>query len=64
LEIIDTPWKISGLEKPNRPAPLLGEHHNDYVRRTLLGLNKEIKTPQDNEIIMSDDAEEKGFYLD
>ena len=37
LEIIDTPWKISGLQKPNRHAPLLGEH-NDYVLKEFAGV--------------------------
>jgi crotonobetainyl-CoA:carnitine CoA-transferase CaiB-like acyl-CoA transferase len=62
LEIIDTPWKISGLSKLNRHAPLLGEH-NDYVLKELLGLSEEeIKTLQEKEIIMGESGPE--FYLD
>jgi len=62
LEIIDTPWKISGLQKPNRHAPLLGEH-NDYVLKELLGMSdQEVKDLQEKEIIMGDSGSE--FYLD
>ena len=62
LEIIDSPWKISGLEKPNRHAPLLGEH-NDYVLKDLLGLSdEEINQLQEKEIILGDSGSE--FYLD
>ena len=62
LEIIDTPWKISGLQKPNRHAPLLGEH-NDYVLKELLGMSdQEVKDLQEKEIIMGDTGSE--FYLD
>jgi len=62
LEIIDTPWKISGLSKPNRHAPLLGEH-NDYVLKDLLGMSEEeILTLKEKEIIMGDTGPE--FYLD
>jgi len=49
LEIIDTPWKINGLQKPNRHAPLLGEH-NDYVLKELLGLSdQEVEDLQEKE---------------
>jgi crotonobetainyl-CoA:carnitine CoA-transferase CaiB-like acyl-CoA transferase len=62
LEIIDTPWKISGLPKPSRHAPLLGEH-NDYVLKDLLGISEEeIQTLQEKEIIMGESGPE--FYLD
>jgi len=62
LEIIDTPWKISGLSKPNRHAPLLGEH-NDYVLKDLLGMSEEeILSLKEKEIIMGDTGPE--FYLD
>jgi crotonobetainyl-CoA:carnitine CoA-transferase CaiB-like acyl-CoA transferase len=62
LEIIDTPWKSNGLQKPKRHAPLLGEH-NDYVLRELLGMSdKEVKELQEKEIIMRDTGSE--FYLD
>jgi crotonobetainyl-CoA:carnitine CoA-transferase CaiB-like acyl-CoA transferase len=62
VEIIETPWKISGLQKPNRHAPLLGEH-NDYVLKELLGLGeKEVKELQEKEIILGDSEAE--FYLD
>ena len=62
LEIVDTPWKISGLQKPNRHAPLLGEH-NDYVLKNLLGLSdEEVKKLQEKEIIMGDSGPD--FYLD
>jgi crotonobetainyl-CoA:carnitine CoA-transferase CaiB-like acyl-CoA transferase len=62
LEIIDTPWKISGLPKPNRHAPLLGEH-NDYVLRELLGMAEtEIAALQEKDVIMGDSGPE--FYLD
>jgi benzylsuccinate CoA-transferase BbsF subunit len=62
LEIIDTPWKISGLQKPNRHAPLLGEH-NDYVLRELLSLSEEeVKELQKNEVIMGESG--LDFYLD
>jgi crotonobetainyl-CoA:carnitine CoA-transferase CaiB-like acyl-CoA transferase len=62
LEIIDTPWKISGLSKPNRHAPLLGEH-NEYVLKELLGFgDEEIQALQEKEIIMGESGPE--FYLD
>ncbi len=62
LEIVDTPWKISGLQKPGRHAPLLGEH-NEYVLKELLGLSdREIKELQEKEIILGEGGEE--FYLD
>ena len=62
LEIIDTPWKFSGLQKPNRHSPLLGEHNN-YVLKELLGMSdKEVKELQEKEIIMGDTGSE--FYLD
>ena len=62
LEIIDTPWKISGLEKPDRHAPLLGEH-NDYVLKELLGMSdEEVKALQEKEVIMGKSGPE--FYLD
>jgi crotonobetainyl-CoA:carnitine CoA-transferase CaiB-like acyl-CoA transferase len=62
LEIIRTPWQISGLQKPNRHAPLLGEH-NHYVLQELLGLNnQEVQELQEKDVIMGDGGEE--FYLD
>jgi len=62
LEIIDTPWKISGLQNPNRHAPLLGEH-NDYVLRELLGLSEEeVKELQKKEVIMVESG--LDFHLD
>ncbi|MBI4767304.1 MAG: CoA transferase [Deltaproteobacteria bacterium] len=62
LEILDTPWKISGLQKPNRHAPLLGEH-NDYVLKELLGMSDdEIQELQEKDIIMGESGPE--FYLD
>ena len=62
LEIVDTPWKISGLQKPNKHAPLLGEH-NHYVLHELLGLsNQEVQELQEKDVIMGDGGEE--FYLD
>ncbi|HEY41217.1 MAG TPA: CoA transferase [Dehalococcoidia bacterium] len=38
LELLGTPWKMSGDEVQLQHAPLLGEH-NDYVLRELLGLS-------------------------
>ncbi|MEW6185873.1 MAG: CoA transferase [Thermodesulfobacteriota bacterium] len=62
LEIVDTPWKISGLPKLNRHAPLLGEH-NEYVLKDLLGMSEEeIRVLQEKEIIMGESGPE--FYLD
>jgi len=62
LEIIDTPWKISGFQSPNRHAPLLGEH-NDYVLRELLSLSEEeVKELQKKEVIMGESG--LDFYLD
>jgi crotonobetainyl-CoA:carnitine CoA-transferase CaiB-like acyl-CoA transferase len=62
LEIVDTPWKISGLQKPQRHAPLLGEH-NDYLLKELLGLShEEVKELQEKEVIMGDSGPD--FYLD
>ena len=62
LEITDTPWKISGLQNPNRHAPLLGEH-NDYVLRELLSLSEEeVKELQEKEVIMGESGPD--FQLD
>lgn len=62
LEITDTPWKISGLQNPNRHAPLLGEH-NDYVLRELLSLSEEeVKELQEKEVIMGESGPD--FHLD
>jgi crotonobetainyl-CoA:carnitine CoA-transferase CaiB-like acyl-CoA transferase len=62
LEIIDTPWKISGLQSPNRHAPLLGEHNN-YVLRELLNLSEEeIEELQKKEVLMGESGPD--FYLD
>lgn len=62
LEIIDTPWKISGLQKPDRHAPLLGEH-NEYVLKGLLGMtDNEVKELQEREIIMGEYGSD--YFLD
>ena len=63
LEIVDTPWKISGLQKPHRHAPLLGEH-NDYVLKELLGLSdEEIKELQEKEVIMGATADRIFIWI-
>ena len=51
LELIGPPWKFSGFEIPQNPAPLLGEH-NAYVLGKLLGLSEsEIDGLREKEII-------------
>jgi crotonobetainyl-CoA:carnitine CoA-transferase CaiB-like acyl-CoA transferase len=62
LEIIDSPWKISDLQNPDRHAPLLGEH-NDYVLKELLEMSdEEVQELQEKEIIMGESGPD--FYLD
>jgi len=39
LELVGTPWRLSGTEAEVRRAPLLGEH-NDVVLGELLGLSE------------------------
>ncbi len=38
LELVGLPWKISDLDTPANPAPLLGQH-NQFVLQELLGLD-------------------------
>ncbi|MFH1031450.1 MAG: CoA transferase [Chloroflexota bacterium] len=41
LDLVGTPWRMSGYVPPPNPrAPLLGEH-NDYVLRQILGLSEQ-----------------------
>jgi len=62
IEIVDTPWRISGLQNPNRHAPLLGEH-NDYVLKKLLEMSdEEVNELQQKEVIMGESGPD--FYLD
>jgi benzylsuccinate CoA-transferase BbsF subunit len=52
LELVGPPFRISGLDLPVRPAPLLGEH-NDYVLREILGLGAdEVEELRNREIIL------------
>jgi benzylsuccinate CoA-transferase BbsF subunit len=52
LELVGTPWKMSGDEVHLQRAPLLGEH-NDYVLRELLDLSdSEINDLRQRDIIL------------
>jgi benzylsuccinate CoA-transferase BbsF subunit len=52
LELVGTPWKMSGAEAEIRRAPLLGEH-NELVLRELLGLSEaEVDALRRNDVIL------------
>lgn len=52
LELVGSPWKMSGDEMQHQYAPMLGEH-NDYVLREILGLgNTEIEGLRRKDIIL------------
>jgi formyl-CoA transferase len=52
LELVGTPWQMSGRDADLQRAPLLGEH-NDLVLRELLGLSEsEVDELRQSDVIL------------